>query len=90
MARGRAANGSGTQPRLRADGRWEVKYCAGRDPGTGKLIRKSLYGKTFPNIFQFSLLRASCLFFRLLKKCVFLFKCKEYVKNRGNLCKDVL
>ena len=46
MARGRAANGSGTQPRLRADGRWECKYCAGRDPGTGKLIRKSVYGKT--------------------------------------------
>lgn len=46
MPRGRAANGSGTQPRLRSDGRWEVKYCAGRDPGTGKLIRKSIYGKT--------------------------------------------
>lgn len=23
-----------------------MKYCAGRDPGTGKLIRKSIYGKT--------------------------------------------
>ena len=46
MPRKRAANGSGTQPRLRADGRWEVKYCAGHDPGTGKLIRKSIYGKT--------------------------------------------
>lgn len=46
MPRGRAANGSGTQPKLRSDGRWEVKYCAGHDPGTGKLIRKSIYGKT--------------------------------------------
>ena len=46
MPRGRASNGSGTQPRQRADGRWEVKYCVGIDPGTGKTIRKSLYGKT--------------------------------------------
>ncbi len=46
MARGRAANGSGTQPRLRPDGRWEIRYTAGVDPGTGKLIRKSLYGRT--------------------------------------------
>ena len=46
MPRGRAANGSGTQPRLRPDGRWEIRYTAGIDPGTGKLIRKSLYGRT--------------------------------------------
>lgn len=46
MARGRAANGSGMQPRQRKDGLWEVRYCAGIDPGTGKPIRKSLYGKT--------------------------------------------
>ena len=46
MARGRAANGSGMQPRQRKDGLWEVRYCAGTDPGTGKPIRKSLYGKT--------------------------------------------
>ncbi len=46
MPRGRAANGSGTQPHLRPDGRWEIRYTAGIDPGSGKLIRKSLYGKT--------------------------------------------
>ena len=46
MARGRAANGSGTQPRLRPDGRWEVRYSAGINPGSGKSIRKSIYGKT--------------------------------------------
>ena len=46
MARGRAANGSGMQPRQRKDGLWEVRYCAGTDPGTGKPNRKSLYGKT--------------------------------------------
>ena len=41
MSRGRAANGSGMQPRQRKDGLWEVRYCAGTDPGTGKPIRKS-------------------------------------------------
>lgn len=46
MARGRATNGSGTQPRQRKDGLWEVRYCAGFDPGSGKIIRKSIYGKT--------------------------------------------
>ena len=46
MARGRAANGSGMQPRLRSDGRWEVRYSAGIHPGTGKPIIKSIYGKT--------------------------------------------
>ena len=46
MPRKRAANGSGTQPRLRPDGRWEIRYTAGIDLGTGKPIRKSLYGKT--------------------------------------------
>lgn len=42
----RAANGSGTQPRLRADRRWEARYQTGIDPGTGKPIIKSVYGKT--------------------------------------------
>ena len=46
MARGRAANGSGMQPRQRKDGLWEVRYCAGINPGNGKPIRKSLYGKS--------------------------------------------
>ena len=39
------ANGSGTI-RKRADGRREGKYTLGYDPKTGKLIRKSVYGKT--------------------------------------------
>lgn len=39
------ANGSGTI-RKRADGRWKGKYTLGYDPKTGKLIRKSVYGKT--------------------------------------------
>lgn len=46
MARGRAANGSGMQPRQRKDGTWEGRYTVGIDPGTGKTIRKSVYGKT--------------------------------------------
>ena len=32
--------------RKRKDGTWEARYCVGHDPGTGKLIRKSVYGKT--------------------------------------------
>lgn len=52
MARGRAANGSGTQPRLRKDGRWEIKYTAGIDGATGKPIRKSIYGKTSEEVAQ--------------------------------------
>ena len=39
MAKRKAANGSGTI-RLRPDGRYEGIYTVGRDPGTGKLIRK--------------------------------------------------
>ena len=46
MARGRAANGSGMQPRKRSDGRWEARFSAGIDPGTGKVIMKSVYGRT--------------------------------------------
>lgn len=45
MARGRAANGSGLQPRQRKDGLWEVRYSAGLKPN-GKPNRKSVYGKT--------------------------------------------
>lgn len=52
MARGRAANGSGMQPRLRRDGLWEVRYSAGIDPGSGKPIRKSLYGKTSAEVVE--------------------------------------
>ncbi|MDI3536523.1 MAG: integrase [Eubacteriaceae bacterium] len=44
MAR-KSANGSGTI-RQRKDGTWEARYSNGYDPKTGKLIRKSIYGKT--------------------------------------------
>lgn len=50
MARKRP-NGDGTI-RQRPDGRWEGRYSAGRDPGTGKLIRKSIYGKTEKEVSQ--------------------------------------
>ena len=46
MPRKRAVNGSGLQPRKRADGRWECRIRTGIDPGTGKAIVKSIYGKT--------------------------------------------
>ena len=46
MARGRAANGSGLQPRKRADGRWEARFSNGRDPVTGKVITKYIYGRS--------------------------------------------
>lgn len=39
------ANGDGNI-RKRSDGTWEARYCAGNNPGTGKPIRKSIYGKT--------------------------------------------
>lgn len=32
--------------RQRPDGRWEARYSAGYDSGTGKPIRRSIYGKT--------------------------------------------
>lgn len=43
--KGKRANGEGTI-RLRKDGRWEAIITTGRDPLTGKLIRKSFFGKT--------------------------------------------
>ena len=51
MARGRAANGSGTQPRKRADGRWEVRYSAGLG-ANGRPIRRSLYGKSSEEVVE--------------------------------------
>lgn len=42
---GKKENGAGSI-RQRSDGTWEGRYCAGVNPGTGKLIRKSIYGKT--------------------------------------------
>lgn len=41
----RTAQGAGSI-RQRPDGRWEARYTPGRDPGTGKQIQKSVYGKT--------------------------------------------
>lgn len=41
----RNASGSGSI-RQRKDGTWEARFSVGRDPGTGKIIRKSVYGKT--------------------------------------------
>ncbi len=41
----RAAQGSGTI-RQRKNGRWEARYTVGRDPGTGKQVRRSIYGDT--------------------------------------------
>jgi integrase len=41
----RNAQGGGSI-RKRADGTWEGRYTLGRDPGTGKQIQKSVYGKT--------------------------------------------
>ena len=41
----KTANGSGTI-RKRKDGLWEGRATIGTDPGSGKLIRKSVYAKT--------------------------------------------
>ena len=41
----RAASGSGSI-RQRADGTWEARLTVGTDPGTGKSIRKSVYGRS--------------------------------------------
>lgn len=41
----RNARGSG-MIRQRPSGLWEARYTIGRDPGTGKQIQKSVYGKT--------------------------------------------
>ena len=41
----RNASGSG-HIRQRSNGLWEGQYSVGRDPGTGKQIRRSVYGKS--------------------------------------------
>ena len=46
MSRKRAVNGAGMQPLRRSDGRWMGCYVAGYDAGTGKPIKKYVYGKT--------------------------------------------
>ena len=45
MPRKRSTVGSG-QPHLRSDGRYEIKIAVGRDPTSGKLKRKTVYGST--------------------------------------------
>ena len=32
--------------RKKKDGLWEARYTVGRNPATGKQVRKSVYGKT--------------------------------------------
>ena len=41
----RGAQGDGTI-RKRKDGRWEARYTLGVDPGSGKQVQKSVYGKS--------------------------------------------
>ena len=50
-SRGRSANGAGTI-KHRSDGRWEAQVTLGINPGTGKPIRKSFYGKTQKEVRQ--------------------------------------
>lgn len=45
MPRKRNASGAGSI-RQRPDGRWEARITVGTDPGTGKPIRRSIYGDT--------------------------------------------
>lgn len=47
----RAAAGSGSI-RQRPDGRWEARITVGADPGTGKPIRRSIYGTTQKEVRQ--------------------------------------
>jgi integrase len=51
MPRRKAANGQG-MIRQRKDGTWEGRATLGRDPGTGKLLQKSVYGKTQAEVRQ--------------------------------------
>ena len=41
----KSAKGAGSI-RQRSNGLWEARFSAGRDPATGKIIRKSVYGRT--------------------------------------------
>ena len=47
----KGSKGGGTI-RQRPDGRWEARYTLGIDPGTGKQIQKSVYGKTQKEVRQ--------------------------------------
>ena len=45
MAQKKNVSGGGSI-RKRSNGTWEARCCVGYDPATGKLLRKSIYGKT--------------------------------------------
>lgn len=47
----RSPSGAGSI-RQRADGRWEARYSIGFNPGTGRQIQKSIYGKTQKEVRQ--------------------------------------
>lgn len=47
----RTAQGEGSI-RQRKDGAWEARFTIGRDPGTGKQVQKSVYGKTEKEVVQ--------------------------------------
>jgi len=47
----RNAQGAGSI-RQRKDGTWEARFTIGRNPGTGKQIQKSVYGKTEKEVVQ--------------------------------------
>ena len=47
----RGASGGGSI-RQRADGTWEARITLGTNPGTGKPLRKSIYGKTQKEVRQ--------------------------------------
>lgn len=51
MSKKRGANGGGSI-RQRADGAWEARITLGTNPGTGKPLRKSIYGKTQKEVRQ--------------------------------------
>lgn len=38
--------------RQRKDGTWEAQYTLGREPGTGKQVQKSVYGKTQKEVLE--------------------------------------
>lgn len=47
----RNPSGSGTI-RQRKDRTWEGRYTLGRDPGTGRQVQKSIYGRTRAEVAQ--------------------------------------
>lgn len=51
MTKRKAPNGAGSI-RKRSDGRWEGRYTAGYDGGSGKPIRRTVYGRTQKEVRQ--------------------------------------